>query len=104
MVDHRDHVWSIYSSGPATLWGAAESFARVQALAALDGLDIPAPELALGQAVLTSYGWVNAFKKACLVSDRPQAVHQEGRPRDADGLRTRVIWRDGQVGETVYQD
>lgn len=103
-VDHRDYVRLIYYSGAAKLWAAAERFARVQALAALDGLDMPAPELALGQAVLTGCGWVNAFKRACLVSDRPQSLHQEGRPRDAGGLRSRVTWRDGQVGETVYQD
>jgi hypothetical protein len=104
LVDHRDHVWLLYSSGPANLWGAAEGFARTQALASLDALDIPAPELALGLAVLSGCGWVNAFEKVCLVCDRPQALHQEGRPRDADGLRTRVIWRDGQVCEFVYQD
>ncbi|RUL69002.1 hypothetical protein [Dyella choica] len=103
MVDRHVHFRLLYYSGPASLWGAAEDFARAQALAALDALDTPAPELALGQAVLAGCGWVNAFEKVCLVSDRPQTLNQEGRPQDADGIRTRVTWRDGQVCESVYQ-
>ncbi|MDR2220640.1 MAG: hypothetical protein LBE24_08700 [Methylobacillus sp.] len=104
-VQRRDQEWLLYSGGSANPWGAAEQFARAQALVALGLVNIAAlPALTLGRAVLESCGWVNAFRKLCLVCDRPAALSQEGNTRNAEGLRTRVIWRDGQECVQVWTD
>jgi hypothetical protein len=104
IVDHQDQEWLLYSSGAMNIWRCADSLVQIRALVTLGVLDAAPPTLTLGRAVLESCGWINAFEKLCLICDRPKSLSQEGRPRDAEGLRTRVTWRDGQMCEQVWTD
>ncbi len=96
--------WLLYSGGEAHLWSSAEALARAQSLVALGMLDEAPPALAVGGELLRSCGWLNAFEKLCLVSERPATLSQQGRARDRQGLQTRVTWRDGEVSEYIYRD
>ena len=102
-VPPADHMRLLYWSGSACLWRFAQQYARVQALVDLGELPAAPAGLQLGRTLLAGCGWVNAFDKTCLVSERPQALDQEGRPRDPDGLRSRVTWRDGLTSEHVHR-
>jgi len=100
----NDQKWLLYSGGVASLWDAAESFARVQALHETGLIDRLPIELEIGSAALQSCGWVNAFEKVCVVSNRPSELHQTGKPSAEEGLRTKIDWRNGQTCETVFED
>lgn len=103
-VQDESQEWVLYSGGMNNLWGSAEALGRAQALLAIGMLESAPPALVLGGNVLRSCGWINAFEKLCLVSDRPASLQQTGRARSAEGLRTRVEWRDGEVNEYLYHD
>jgi len=96
--------WLLYSGGAAHLWGGAEALGRAQALVALGMLDAEPPALALGGEVLRSCGWVNAFEKLCLVSERPASLSLQGHARDRQGLQAHVTWRDGESSTYTYRD
>ncbi len=96
--------WLLYSGGAAHLWGGAEALGRTQALVALGMLDVEPPAQAVGGELLRSCGWLNAFEKLCVVSERPASLSQQGSARDRQGLQTRVTWRDGEVSEYIYRD
>lgn len=102
LVTYREHKWLLYSGGMASLWYGAEGFARVQALFDIGVIAALPKGHTHGLAALQSCGWVNAFEKLCLVSDRPGAISQLGRASDPEGLRTEVTWRDGTTCWSVY--
>lgn len=104
MVGDENDEWLIYSGGMNNLWGSAEALGRAQALFELGLLSEAPPALLLGNDVLRNCGWVNAFEKLCLVSDRPELLEQTGATRGPQGLQTRVVWRDGEVSQYTYQD
>lgn len=101
-VTYREHKWLLYSGGMASIWYGAEGFTRVQALYEMDAIPALPKGHVLGLAALQSCGWVNAFEKLCLVSDRPSAISQSGRASDPEGIITNVTWRDGQTCQNVY--
>lgn len=103
-IQDESQEWVLYSGGMSNLWGSAEALGRAQALLAIGMLEAAPPALVLGGDVLRSCGWINAFEKLCLVSDRPASLEQTGRARSAEGLRSRVEWRDGEVNEYLYHD
>jgi len=93
----------LYWSGAECLWRSAEQLARVQVLATLGALQPAPPGLALGLSALSNCGWINAFEGLCLVSERPLALEQHGRPRGPEGLLSRATWRDGLTTEAVHR-
>jgi hypothetical protein len=102
LVTHREHKWLLYSGGIASIWYGAEGFARVQALHDIGASEALPQGHDHGSSALQSCGWVKAFEKLCLVSDRPGALTQSGRVSDPDGVVTQLAWRDGQTCKSTY--
>lgn len=101
LLEGSPEQWLVYSSGACNVWSGMLEIARVQALVALDLISAPAA-LAPARTVVQACGWINALEGLCLVCDRPATLSQEGSARGAEGLRSKIRWRDGSECVFVY--
>lgn len=102
-VAGANHRWLVYSGGAASIWEAAEPLVRVRAMYELGALDSIPKALEVTSAVVKACGWVNAFEKLCIISERPAELRQIRESGRSGKVTTFVRWRDGEECELVYQ-
>lgn len=102
-VAGANYRWLVYSGGAASIWEAAESLVRVRAMYELGAFDSLPKALEVTSAVVKACGWVNAFEKLCIISERPAELRQIRESGRAGKVTTFIKWRDGQACELVYQ-